>query len=257
MTGRHTRDVSTRERDHVTVRTEAGEMPAQLWLPDEGSGPGILLLQEIFGVSGYIARRAADLAEVGYVVLAPELYWRLDTGPLDMSDPDVIGTAMGLVQQLDWQTTVGDAVAALDALRSRPEVRGGTGVVGFCFGGGLGFNVAAVSDPDALVSYYGSSLPNLLDLVPQVRAPSLHHFGLADDFLILEVVERISSAVVDGPADVQVETYAGANHAFDNADYPMHHAEASAVAWQRTLDFLRQRLPVDDPASATSATGAA
>jgi carboxymethylenebutenolidase len=217
-------------------------MPAQLWLPDAGSGPGILLLQEIFGVSGYIARRAADLAEAGYVVLAPELYWRLDTGPLDMSDPDVIGTAMGLVQQLDWQTTVTDAVAALEHLRARPEVHGGTGVLGFCFGGGLGFNVAAVADPDVLVSYYGSSLPNLLDLVPQVSAPSLHHFGLADDFLVPEVVEQIISAVTSGPADVRVETYEGANHAFDNADFGMHHADASALSWQRTLDFLAVHL---------------
>lgn len=238
--------MSPRERDHVTVPTDAGEMPAQLWLTESGTGPGILLLQEIFGVSAYIARRAADLAEAGYVVLAPELYWRLDAGPLDMADPEVVGTAMGLVQQLDWETTVADAVAALEHLRARPEVRGGTGVVGFCFGGGLGFNVAAVADPDVLVSYYGSSLPNLLDLVPKVDAPSLHHFGLADDYLPRDVVERIRAAVTGGPADVQVETYEGANHAFDNADFGMHHPGASLLAWRRTLDYLHSHLPLSD-----------
>jgi carboxymethylenebutenolidase len=236
--------MSTRERERVQLRTDAGEMPGSLWLPESGTGPGILLLQEIFGISAYITRRGADLAEAGYVVLAPELYWRLDAGPIDMADPDVTGKAMGLVQKLDWGTTVADAVAALEQLRERPEVSGGTGVVGFCFGGGLGFNVAAVADPDVLVSYYGSSLPHLLDLVPQVRAPSLHHFGLADDFLIPEVVERIRAAITQGPADVRVETYEGANHAFDNSDYAMHHPEASALAWQRTLDFLHERLPV-------------
>ncbi len=246
-----------RPREHVKVSTDAGQMPAQLWTPESGTGPGILLLQEIFGISAYVARRAADLAEAGYVVLAPELYWRLDAKPLDMNDPDVTGTAMALVQRLDWQTTVGDAVAALEHLRSRPEVHGGTGVVGFCFGGGLGFNVAAVSDPDVLVSYYGSSLPNLLQLVPEVSAPSLHHFGLADDFLIPEVVERIRAAVLAGPADVQVETYEGANHAFDNPDYAMHQPEASALAWRRTLDFLQQHLPVGQGASAGDAEGPA
>lgn len=237
--------MSPRERDHVLVPTDAGEMPAQLWLPESGTGPGILLLQEIFGVSAYIQRRAADLAEEGYVVLAPELYWRIDAGPLNMADPDVIGTAMGLVAKLDWQTTVSDAVAALDHLKARPEVRGGTGVLGFCFGGGLGFNVAAVADPDALVSYYGSSLPNLLDLVPQVGAPSLHHFGLSDDYLPPDVVEQIRAAVTSGPAAAQIETYEGANHAFDNADFGMHHPDASAVAWQRTLEFLHRQLPLD------------
>jgi carboxymethylenebutenolidase len=163
-----------------------------------------------------------------------------------MADPDVVGTAMGLVQQLDWETTVADAVAALEHLRARPEVRGGTGVVGFCFGGGLGFNVAAVADPDVLVSYYGSSLPNLLDLVPKVDAPSLHHFGLADDYLPRDVVERIRAAVTGGPADVQVETYEGANHAFDNADFGMHHPGASLLAWRRTLDYLHSHLPLSD-----------
>jgi carboxymethylenebutenolidase len=244
-------------REHVKVSTDAGEMPALLWTPESGTGPGILLLQEIFGVSAYIARRGADLAEAGYVVLAPELYWRLDEKPLDMTDPDVTAKAMGLVQKLDWQTTVTDAVTALEHLRARPEVHGGTGVVGFCFGGGLGFNVAAVSDPDVLVSYYGSSLPNLLHLVPQVRAPSLHHFGLADDFLIPEVVETVRAAVVAGPADVRFETYDGANHAFDNSDYGLHHPEASALAWQRTLEFLHERLPVGDSASAGSVPGPA
>ncbi len=62
----------------MPVTTADGEMPAHLWLPESGSGPGLLLLQEIFGVSAYIRRRAADLAAAGYVVLAPALYWRLD-----------------------------------------------------------------------------------------------------------------------------------------------------------------------------------
>jgi carboxymethylenebutenolidase len=233
----------------VQVTTEAGAMPAQLWLPESRTGPGLLLLQEIFGVSAYIRRRAADLAEAGYVVLAPDLYWRLQAPPLDMSDPTVVETAMGLVQQLDWDTTVADAVAALHHLRQRPEVVGGAGVIGFCLGGGLAFNVAAVDHPDVLVSYYGSALPGLLDLVPRVEAPSLHHFGLADDYLDTDTVERIRTAVTGGAGVVEVETYKGANHAFDNSDFFMHHAEASALAWRRTLDFLHRHLPaaVRDP----------
>ncbi len=146
-------------------------MPAYLWLPEGGSGPGLVLLQEIFGVSGYIQRRGADLAAAGYVVLAPELYWRLDAMVVDESAPSAIDDAMGLAGRLDWGTAVGDAVAALQHLRGRDEVRGGTGLVGFCLGGGLAFNVAAVDSPDVLVSYYGSSIPDLLHLAPQVSVP--------------------------------------------------------------------------------------
>ena len=95
-----------------------------------------------------------------------------------------------------------------------------------------------------LVSYYGSALPGLLDLAPQVTAPSLHHFGTADDYIDGPTVERIREAVTAGDATVEVETYEGANHAFDNSDFALHHPSASALAWERTLAFLARELPV-------------
>jgi carboxymethylenebutenolidase len=229
--------------DQVHVRTDDGEMPAHLWVPPSGKGPGLVLLQEIFGVSDYIAQRGADLAAAGYVVLAPELYWRLGGEQLQEPEEDAVGAAMSRAQRLDWQTTVGDAVATLVALRGRPEVRGGIGVIGFCLGGGLAFHLAALEDPDVLVSYYGSSIPGSLDLAPQVTAPSLHHFGLADDYIDADTVEQVRSAVTANGGDVVFETYPGANHAFDNWDLFLYDAEASALAWRRTLDFLAQRLP--------------
>ena len=233
------------DETQTTITTPDGDMPARLWTPAAGTGPGVLLLQEIFGVSRYIRRRGAALAEAGYVVLAPELYWRLDPSlpPLDESAPDVIDTAMERVSQLDWEQTVGDAITALEALRGREGVDR-VGVLGFCFGGGLGFNVAAVAAPDCLVSYYGSALPDLLGLAPQVTVPSLHHFGLSDDYIPAETVERIREAVTAAGPDVVFETYEGANHAFDNDDFPLHDAAASRQAWERTLRFLGERLPV-------------
>lgn len=229
--------------ERVNVATEAGEMPAYLWLPEGGTGPGLLLLQEIFGVSRYIQRRGADLAAAGYVVLAPELYWRLDATAVDESAPSAIDDAMALVGRLDWDTAVGDAATALRYLRGRDEVRDGTGLVGFCLGGGLAFNVAAVDSPDTLVSYYGSSIPDRLHLAPSVNVPSLHHFGLADDYIDQASVERVRDAVTADGRPTEFEVYEGANHAFDNDDFGLFHAEASALAWQRTLDFLGRTLP--------------
>jgi carboxymethylenebutenolidase len=235
----------------TTVPTSDGEMPARLWTPAAAKGPGVLLLQEIFGVSRYIRRRAAALAEAGYVVLAPELYWRLDPAvpPLDESAPDVVETAMGRAMSLDWEQTVGDATAALQALGARAEVDR-AGVLGFCFGGGLAFNVAAVAKPDCLVSYYGSALPGLLHLAPDVTAPSLHHFGLADDYIPADTVEQIREAVTAGPAQVQFESYPGANHAFDNDDFFLFDEAASTLAWERTLRFLGDHLPVEQRGAA-------
>jgi len=234
--------MTTTSRD-VTVETTDGAMPAHLWLPEAGSGPGLLLLQEIFGVSAYIRRRGAALADAGYVVLAPELYWRLGEDALDESQPGVVEEAMGRAGRLDWSTTVRDAVTSLGHLRGLDSVRGGAGVIGFCFGGGLAFTVAAVDEPDVLVSYYGSAIPDLLDLAPQVGAPSLHHFGLADDYIDAATVARVREAVTAGGGTVQFETYEGANHAFDNDDFALHHPQASRLAWQRTLAFLSRELP--------------
>src|SRR3954453_291877 len=99
--------------DRVSVPTDAGDMPAYRWLPESSTGPGLLLLQEIFGVSDYIQQRGADLAAAGYVVLAPELYWRLDAAAMDESSPGAIEEAMSRAQRLDWDTTGCDARAAL------------------------------------------------------------------------------------------------------------------------------------------------
>jgi carboxymethylenebutenolidase len=123
------------------------------------------------------------------------------------------------------------------------------GLLGFCFGGGLAFAVAAATSaagagPDVLVSYYGSALPTLLDQAPQVTCPSLHHFGLADDYLPPEVQRAIEEAVTAGGADTTFLTYAGAGHAFDNPAPIFHHREAAAEAWATTETWLAGKLPV-------------
>ncbi len=221
-------------------------MPADLHLPESGSGPGVVLCQEIFGVTDYITARARDLAGLGYVVLVPHLYWRLDD-PVVQEGGDGLPQAMELLGRLDWEKAVDDAARALAVLRERPEVEGPAGLLGFCFGGGLAFAVAARTatagaGPDALVSYYGSALPDLLGLAPQVTCPSLHHFGLADAYIPVDTVREIEAAV-SATADVTFVTYEGAGHAFDNPSPMFHHEGASAQAWAETTRWLGEHLP--------------
>lgn len=223
----------------VEVQTSDGPMPTHLWTPPSGSGPGVVVVQEIFGVGDYVRGRAAELAALGYVVLAPEVYWRLPDSTID-PDGDALGQAMALVQQVDWSLAVSDVSTAVEHLRGMIEVTGPVGLVGFCFGGGLAFNVAAVTPVDALVSYYGSALGELLPLAEQVTTPSLHHFGTADAYVPTETQQRIEAAVT--PQGARFETYEGAGHAFDNPDPMFHHAEASAAAWALTVQFLAEHL---------------
>lgn len=233
----HTDPVSER----IEIPTDAGAMPAQLWLPRSGRGPGVVLVQEIFGVSGYIRRRAGELDDLGYVVLAPELFWRLGKSAVP-EGPTMLEDAMALTSRLDWDAAVSDGAAAVRALRERSEMTGRVGVLGFCLGGGLGFNVAAVEPVDCLVSYYGSALPTLLELAPRVTCPSLHHIGESDSYLDAESRAGIREAVTAQGAEFH--GYPGADHAFDNDDFVLFHADASAAAWERTAEFLHRTLPV-------------
>lgn len=234
--------MATLRQTRITVPTDAGRMPAWQWLPPDGGGPGLVLVQEIFGVSDYIRARAADLAELGYVVWVPEVYWRLSDASIDETREDFLQQALAVAGRVDWQAAVADVSATWDNLRVSDTVAGGTGMVGFCFGGGLAFHTAAVSAPDVLVSYYGSALPQLLELAPRVDMPSLHHFGSDDAYIDADSVARIRQAVTANP-QTEFYTYPGAGHAFDNPHPAFHHPEASRQAWDRTAEFLTRHLP--------------
>ena len=227
----------------VVIQAPDGDLPALRFAPHSPNGAGVVVVQEIFGVSSYIVGRCQDLADEGYVVLAPMLYERLPEEPLlDPASPDYMTQGMAASSGLDWDTAVRDGVAAVTTLQAEPGVDR-IGLLGFCFGGGLAFNVAALTDADALVSYYGSALPRLIALAPQVGAPHLHHWGTKDSFIEGPAQAEVRAALASSPGPVQWEVHEGAGHAFDNNDVPfLHHAEASAAAWPVTLKFLASHL---------------
>src|ERR1700722_19058338 len=128
---------------------------AYLAAPASGSGPGILLLQEIFGVNKSMREVADYYAEEGYVVLAPDLFWRMEPGvELGYTEAD-FNKAFGYYQRFDANQSTKDADDALKVLRARPECKGKVGALGFCLGGKLAYLVAARTDVDCAVSYYG------------------------------------------------------------------------------------------------------
>jgi carboxymethylenebutenolidase len=223
-----------------TATIEPG-FDAHLALPAAGGGPGLVLLQEIFGVNAYVKDAARRLAELGYVVLAPDLYWRTEPG-LELA-PTEMQRAFGAMQKLDRDAAVGDAIATLAALRGMPEVTGDAGVLGFCLGGTLAWQVAAQGDPAVAVCYYGSGIPAALDAASAIACPVLLHFGGADQYLPREQVDAVAAmaAAHDG---FECHVHEGAGHAFDNSFAPQFtNPPAAAAAWELTAAFLARELP--------------
>lgn len=225
---------------------DGGEFQGHLALPKSGSGPGMVVIQEIFGVNHYIKGACERLANLGYVALAPDLYWRLSPGiAIDEKDPGGLQMAFGLVGRLDFAKAGEDATAALEHLRGLPEVTGGkAGILGFCLGGGVSYMVAALSDPVTCVSYYGSAVPNALGLAAQVRCPILFQFGGDDDYIPADKQQAVREAFAHHPG-TEFHVHEGAGHAFDNHNAAaMHHERAAREAWAQTADFLKRTLPV-------------
>jgi carboxymethylenebutenolidase len=219
-----------------------GSMPAFVARPAGGRGPGIVVLQEIFGITDYLERRARDLADLGYIALVPDLYWRLgDRIVLAEDTEEGLHQAFGYLQRLDEPQAVDDAIAALELLRATPETGGQVAVLGFCMGGRLAYKVAASSEPDAVVSYYGSGIGAQLEAAAKIQSPILFHFGTADAYLPLQEAESIRSAFADH-SNARIELHEGAGHAFDNPSPMFHHGQASREAWPQTTDFLQRTL---------------
>jgi len=233
-----------------TTRTEdlnAGDGgTATIVLPDAGTGHGIVLYQEIFGVNEFLLAKAGDLARLGYVVVCPDVFWRVQPGVALGHDEASLQEAFGLVQTWSEQVADEDKVAdlgvALAHTRALPEVTGKVATMGYCLGGTLAYRTAAHFDPDACVSYYGSGIADLLAAGEKPSCPTIFHFGGSDPFIPNDQVEAIQAGL-GTRGDVEVHVQAEAGHAFENFLAPQFsNPEAAASSWPLTTDFLLRTL---------------
>ena len=233
------------DRYESVASLDGDHFDAYCAVPESGAGPGILLFQEIFGINDNMRGLADRLAKAGYVVLVPDVFWRLERR-FERKDESGIGDAFEMVQKLDFDTVPDDIQATHAHLLGMPECTGTVGAVGFCLGGTLTFVAAARSRVDgkgidAAVSYYGSGNNDLLGLLPMVECPMLFHYGNTDAFIPEEKIAEVEAAVA-AHDNMALHRY-DAGHAFSNWDAPSMYDEAAATeAWDRTLAFFQQHL---------------
>jgi carboxymethylenebutenolidase len=233
MTTMHTEQVD---------RGADGAMNLFVWTPDATPKAAILLVQEIFGVGPYIRAVAERLADAGYLVGAPDVFWRFAPNWAAGHDQTGLSESFAKVQQMDFPTAVGDCIAALDHLGAVDGLQRAPGVMGFCLGGTIAWAVAANAEPSACVSYYGSGVPSMLGMIDQVACPTLFHFGNADAYIPNDGVDAIGEAIAGREGFVLNVEDAG--HAFDNHESEMFWNEsASKAAWAKTMAFLGLYLP--------------
>jgi carboxymethylenebutenolidase len=243
MMGRRKEAIMSSPSRVESVQTPDGSFDLSVWLPDAGTGPGLLLIQEIFGVSDYIRAVADDLAGLGYVVGAPDLFWRLEPRYQAKHDEEGLKRSLEMGSRFDFPQGVTDAAAALGHLAALPEVEDGLGVIGFCFGGTIAYFLAAQADMDVMVSFYGSGVPDNTDLLDRIDMPAQFVFGGSDAYIPRDQVAKVEAAVAGKP-NVEMHVEEDAGHAFHNRKSAMFHMpEPAARAWQHTEEFLRRHLP--------------
>lgn len=221
----------------------AGSFRAYLATPAGGRGPGLVMLQEIFGVNATLRRLADDYAEEGYTVLVPDLFWRQTPG-LELSyGPEDREQALACYRAFDMDLGLQDIQTALTAMRTQAGVceavqAGKVGVIGYCLGGSLAYLAACRTDCDAAVGYYGVGIEKQLDAMATLQCPLTLHIP-AQDALCPPPAQAAIAQALAGRDGVQVHIYPDADHAFARPGGVHYHKPSALMAHQRSVAMLK------------------
>jgi carboxymethylenebutenolidase len=227
----------------VTIEAASGgSFSAYLATPKSGKGPGILCIQEIFGVNAVMRAIADGFAAHGYSAICPDLFWRLEPG-IQLTDktPAEWKRAVELFTAFDVDKGVDDLKATLAFLRQQRSCTGKVGTVGYCLGGKLAYLMATRSDAECNVGYYGVYIQNSLDEARNIMHPLMLHIAEQDEFVPPEAQAQIKARLARS-AQVTIHSYAGAHHAFARSGGEHYDKAAADLADKRSADFLYRHL---------------
>ncbi len=229
--------------ERVTIPARGGgQFGAYLAMPAGGRGPGIVLIQEIFGINDFMRAVADWYAQRGFLVACPDLFWRQQPGVelTDKTDAEW-SRAFSFMKGMDEEKALEDCAATIDFIRRHAACSGGAGALGFCMGGRLSFLFAARYQPDAAVGYYGVGIEKRLDEAGGIGAPLLLHIAGKDSYCPPPAQAAIHEAL-DGNTLVTLHDYPDQDHAFSRFGGKHFDASAAELANLRSLEFFVRHL---------------
>ena len=228
----------TNPRQNVTFASNGSEAHGYLVKPETGTGPGLVVIQEWWGLDDHMADLVDRFAGEGFVALAPDLY-----GGRVAHDADTAGQ---MLQDLPVEGAVRDLSGAVDLLLADPDVTSSTvGAVGFCMGGGFVLKLAAQEGPriGAAVPFYGVG-PGVPDEYRNVTAPIQGHYGEQDQMYPVDQAHAQEEQIARESQGSVEFFYYPAGHAFHNDRDKMgtYDATSAGEAWSRSIAFLHANL---------------
>jgi carboxymethylenebutenolidase len=221
---------------------ENKEFGAYCAMPAAKKGPGLIVIQEIFGVNTVMRQICDHYASLGYIAVCPDLFWRQQPG-IQLTDqtPAEWDRAMELFKGFEVEAGVRDLLSTLAHIRAMKSDGGKVGAVGYCLGGKLAWLMASRSDVEASVSYYGVGLDQMLDEVHDIRTPLMLHIATLDSYCPPPVREKILKSIARNPV-ITAHVYEGADHAFARPNGKNYNKAAADLANERTKAFLGEYL---------------
>jgi carboxymethylenebutenolidase len=229
-------------KDRINIDGRNGVFAAYIAQPETLPAPGVVVLHEVFGVNVDIRKHCDELAEQGFIAVAPDLFWRQEPG-VDLSvtsEPDW-QHGLRLYQAYDRDDGAGDVKDTADAVAKLAECTGKVAVLGYCLGGLMTFLTAVRYGVDAAVVYHGGDTEKYLSEVDGLHAPLLMHLAEEDEFISKPAQAKIKAALARRPT-ATVYSYSGQRHAFTRHNGAHYNAAAAALANGRTSEFLNQQL---------------
>ena len=228
----------------ISIQGPDGTFNAYLAMPASGSGPGLVVIQEIFGVNQVMRELCDGYAAQGYIAVCPDLFWRIepDVQLTDKSEEEW-NKAFELMNKFlpSFEKGVADLVATMNAARGMDGCTGKVGCVGYCLGGSLTYSMACTSDTDASVGFYPVQIDDHLPYADNISNPAMFHIAQNDGFCPPESQAKIAEAFARNDR-ITLHTYAGVDHAFAREGGQNFNEAAAKLANQRTADFFNAHL---------------